>query len=511
MKKHFPKKRYLITCVDSKLEYKETIKSFCPSCSESLLIAEPCRTNRYGYRCPICKKGFTYRKNRGEYKEYLIIFSKIYDQDNKIRWNIGLSEWFFLGRDKPIYKKYYYKVIYNRDSKQLYFFTKTPKGKRTKVSPISNGAIANWVNKEHLETIFKDKKYKDFINKIKKELPKWMYDKEIDIYNLVSLIKYPALMNLPHLSHFPLGRCTRSASPLIKSKLLNCEYGIYDFFQGLHGFKPNKSEIKMITKDSLSLLIYPILKRIVSDSNHIVEILKNINERLYVDYSYLSSFYFRYFLNPKCRMKEGNILIPLKTIRNLYESERLFVKAMINTIRKNDTFEYLEMYIRDSGRYLNHLQLEDIYEEFKNASDFEFIHDELIGRGSYIRLKGVEFSYSQTDILRFEKEMKGFEFILPRTGKELYKVHQKLKICVDLYDEYISEGEGYLIFMKNTSEDKIEYCLEINDKNQLKQAKAYCNQYPNRNVANIIAQYCKGIRVSIATNDLSSYESLSVR
>ncbi|MGE2624520.1 hypothetical protein ACQH8C_25625, partial [Escherichia coli] len=91
--------------------------------------------------------------------------------------NIGLSEWFFLGRDKPIYKKYYYKVIYNRDSKQLYFFTKTPKGKRTKVSPISNGAIANWVNKEHLETIFKDKKYKDFINKIKKELPKWMYDK----------------------------------------------------------------------------------------------------------------------------------------------------------------------------------------------------------------------------------------------------------------------------------------------------------------------------------------------
>ncbi|MEC2479630.1 hypothetical protein P9W83_23965, partial [Bacillus cereus] len=89
MKKHFPKKRVLLECIiqDEDLNYKEITKCFCPRCSETLLLAEPCE-KRYGYRCPICKVGFKYYMDRGQYRDYIVMFSKIYDEDNKIRWSI---------------------------------------------------------------------------------------------------------------------------------------------------------------------------------------------------------------------------------------------------------------------------------------------------------------------------------------------------------------------------------------------------------------------------------------
>ncbi|AJQ62672.1 hypothetical protein BTT_63540 (plasmid) [Bacillus thuringiensis serovar morrisoni str. 4AA1] len=511
MKKHFPKKRVLLECIiqDEDLNYEEITKCFCPRCSETLLLAEPCE-KRYGYRCPICKVGFKHYMDRGQYRDYIVMFSKIYDEDNKIRWSICLSEWSFLGRDKPIYKKFYYKLVYNKESKQLYIFTKTPKGKKTKVSPISNGAIAKWVNRDHFDTILKDKNYKHYMNRLKKELPNWMQNKEIDFYNFVSLIRYPVLMNLPHLSHFPLGRCTRLISPVVKNKLLKCEESIYSLFQELHGFKPTKSEIKIITENSLNLVMYPILKRIIKDNNHVVNVLKSMSEWKNTDCFSLSQFYFKYFLNPKCRMKECNLLINLQVIRGLYDSETAFVRAMINTIHGVRSYERLEMYILHSVMYLTEHEFEDNHGIFRNARDFQTIHDSLMRMDSYLHLCGKKFHYSEDEILKFEKEMKGFKFILPKSGEDLYKVHCDLRLCVDLYAGYISNGRGYLIFLENVTKNKIEYCLEINNKNQLRQAKAFCNQYPSSNVANIIAEYCKGIRVSIATNDLSSYESLSV-
>ena len=173
--------------------------------------------------------------------------------------------------------------------------------------------------------------------------------------------------------------------------------------------------------------------------------------------------------------------------------EKIWLKRINKMARELEmqTSKEVADYIEDIGIiYENIIQDEPQFEVVFNGN-IVHLHDQL--SRDYTRIKQTRegnriITYGGEE-RKLEKEISGYTFSLPKDTDELLQLGEEMEICVGIYGEDAYHKRCTIVMMKK--DEKPVVCIELDEENNMEQAKLARNKKPKGEIAQIIKNWAE--------------------
>lgn len=148
----------------------------------------------------------------------------------------------------------------------------------------------------------------------------------------------------------------------------------------------------------------------------------------------------------------------------------------------------------DCTRMVENILMRDITYKVIYRNDIKEFHDRLSRDLDRYRNPFKKIPYTQEEASVYNREVKGYRFVLAKSNHELTRVGSEQNICVGGYGDRAVRKQCVIVLVSN---EKGEHRLTIELQKQhdtnsivINQAKLYRNAKPEEKEANIVAEWC---------------------
>lgn len=500
-------------------ETEDGKKVICSTCSYLVQDAEE-STNKAGQKvlvCPQCKKqirgNIHYKKN---FKQH-VYMSKVVDKEDKLHFYLTYFSYAISKKSNRMYcEPHFYTFTYNKETKHLYIIKKM--NSKHVVAPITFGTIPKWAN-ELYRLIFNNeifdkyalRGFEIFKNELKKNLPHWVRDRELNLCSITTILKEPSLSLIPNIEQLEKLGYGYKLIPKTKKKLIKGKASVKELISIITGYTPNKFDMKFISRRSDNLMFYPCIKELFKDVNNQQAIFKELDKQNYWLDREFESFerhmLFFNFKKFKSHIEDYFSFLCLFDLKKLYKDEIKFKNHIIKYFEKHDLYQLLlisQDIVRMNENIKNRIdtknEIKNHYHKLlKEFKSIQTLHDELINIINLMKF-GCEnkIDYKGETRKVFESNfLPDYKFELAESDLQIYQVGHKFNNCLGGYVDEAMEQRVFILFLRNKVTEEIEYAMEVSPNKVLYQAEGKYNQLPPENVWEIIKKYCdeKGIRI----------------
>ena len=148
----------------------------------------------------------------------------------------------------------------------------------------------------------------------------------------------------------------------------------------------------------------------------------------------------------------------------------------------------------DCTRMVEDILMRDMTYKVIYRNDIKEFHDRLSRDLNRYRNPFKKIPYTQEETSIYNREVKGYRFVLAKSNHELTRVGSEQNICVGGYGDRAVRKQCVIVLVSNEKGEH-RLTLELQKQHQtnaivINQAKLYRNRRPEKEEANIVAEWC---------------------
>lgn len=452
--------------------------------------------------------------------DYVMIFDNRNrkENNNSICLAIGMTSYYFNRNCRKIGAKTTRVRLTNNIETGMTYAIKL-EGKR-QIRNCSYGNFPSWMN-IHLNTVGHNEEHRVRIE----EYARLVFGARIHWLNfdnivepnsrpIDKLLKAMQFSALPQLQCLPF-RNYILEDPKDRAKIRKAGFNgkaLWELFIGT-----SSKKIRKLIRTEQELNLYRIYGALIKDENNMYKLMQPLTERSKTHY------YGRNYIEGLAPKKDVGYRHDMRYNKEVYEyminihrDETHFVNCLLKVKQQNLVYpnnpgnnwaappspethrvwdlNYAWNIVLDCTRMVENILMRDITYKVIYRNDIKEFHDRLSRDLDRYRNPFKKIPYTQEEASVYNREVKGYRFVLAKSNHELTRVGSEQNICVGGYGDRAVRKQCVIVLVSN---EKGEHRLTIELQKQhdtnsivINQAKLYRNAKPEEKEANIVAEWC---------------------